>query len=89
MSSTSFPICGSKEESMEYTLFLCEHTKAIWFGSSLGFLSHVDRNIGIMEWWSKSIEIKDDCGLQKDVNQTSLAIVIWWAVWKARNNFIF
>lgn len=48
--------------------------QSCWFGSSLSFFSHVDRNIGIVEWWSNLMELKDELGLQKDVNLAFVAL---------------
>lgn len=47
---------------MEHALFLCDHARAIWFGSNLGFLSHSNRNMEIVEWWKSLKKLNNENG---------------------------
>ena len=58
--ATTFVICDSEEETMEMSFFFfCNHARLVWFGSNTGYLSHLDRNMGIVDWWTKLIKLKD------------------------------
>lgn len=52
--STFCPICESKEEIVE-ALILCDHVRAVWFGSNFGYLSQFDKKYGY-------------CGMVEEVN---------------------
>ena len=43
----------------------------------------------IAEWWGNLMKMNDSVRMEKDLNLPSIVLSIWWASWKARNNYIF
>lgn len=87
--STMCPICDSEEETVEHTIFLCDHARVVWFGFNSGFLTYSTRSMDIAEWWGNLMKMNDSVRMEKDLNLPSIVLSIWWASWKARNNYIF
>ena len=52
-------ICDFEEETVEHTLFFCDHARAVWFGSNIGYLSHFDKSVSIVEWLKKLMDLKN------------------------------
>ena len=74
---------------MEHALFLCNYARAVWFGCNLEFLAHSIRSMDIVEWWGNILNLNDMAWKQENPNLPSMVLIIWWALWKSRNNFIF
>ena len=78
---------------MEYSLKLSDHAMTAWFGSNLGYLFHLDRAVGVMDWWIKFMEVKDwrnfHVFIAKGVPSYLHCPCYMVGFVKSRNNFIF
>ena len=43
----------------------------------------------IVEWWEFFMKLNNENGGLEGPNLVSMVLTTWWAVWKARNSFIF
>lgn len=55
--------------------FFCDHARAIWFISSLGFLFHSNNNIAVLE---EFMGLNNDFGTQKEPHLSSIVLATWW-----------
>lgn len=81
------PICEVEGESIEHTLFRCSWTRAVWFGSGKTFWV-LDNPIESADRWMEELL----CGtLAKETSKETVGEIfqICWAIWKARNDYVF
>ena len=45
--------------------------------------------MGIVEWWGNLMKLNDTVWMKENPNLPSMALIIWLALWKAKNNLIF
>ncbi|XP_072971995.1 uncharacterized protein [Typha angustifolia] len=79
--STTCTICKSENETIEHLLVGCNMARAVWFASSLGY--KFDNSPSRMDLWI--MELSNSFSTE----QLSLAFSIIWAIWKARNSWVF
>ncbi|XP_058198449.1 uncharacterized protein LOC131313970 [Rhododendron vialii] len=80
-------LCNSEKESIEHILFHCPWTRAVWFGCGKAFWI-LDSPIHSADKWMEDLL----CGyLAKETLPEEAAAIfqIFWAIWKARNSFVF
>ena len=73
---------------MEHARFLFNYARSVWFGCNLGLLADSMRNMDILEWWGNILNLNDMAWKQENPNLPSMALIMWWPLWKAINNFI-
>lgn len=81
------PICENAKETMEHVLFHCPWSRAVWFGSNKAYWV-LHKEIGAVDKWMESLICGD---LAKETSREDLGEIfqLCWAIWKARNNWIF
>lgn len=87
ISSPICPICESASESIEHLLFHCPWSRAVWFGSGMAFWILQKEIVAVDKWMEDML-----CGcLAKETNREVVGAIfqMCWAIWKARNNFVF
>lgn len=80
-------ICNDASESIEHLLFHCPWSKAVWFGSGKAFWVFHNEIRAVDKWMEDIL-----CGcLSKETSKEVVGDIfqICWAIWKARNNFVF
>lgn len=65
------------------------HARAVWFGSKLGLLIDEGSSIGIHKWWKQNMDPETSDTPLTSHDPKACMLIIWWAMWKARNDFIF
>ncbi|KAL7253272.1 hypothetical protein ACSBR1_007747 [Camellia fascicularis] len=80
-------VCSQSSESIEHVFFGCAWTKAVWFGSDLGFRVELHSILSFQQWFG---EIRAQM-TEEESCKPLLCRVIWlcWSIWKARNAYIF
>ena len=78
------PICAFEEETVEHAILFCDHARAVWFGSNIGYLSHFDRNVSIVEWWKKLMDLKNMAYLKRETDLISFVFTRWAEGWKSQ-----
>lgn len=56
---------------MEHALFFCNHTRAVWFRSYLGFQVHEDQITSVQSWWNNLVgrgDVRENHILEKGSN---------------------
>ncbi|KAI7986321.1 putative ribonuclease H protein [Camellia lanceoleosa] len=85
--SPSCPICGAITETIEHLLFHCNRTRAVWFGSDLGFLSSIGVTSSARAW---TVSLFENCTNDKErKDRVDKATVVGWFILKARNDWVF
>lgn len=86
-SNPTCPICESANETMEHLLFHCPWSRAVWFGSNKAYWVF-QKDIGAVDKWMEDLLCGD---LAKETRREDLGEIlqICWAIWKARNRFVF
>lgn len=59
---------------------LCNHARAVWFGSNLGFLTYSMRSMDIVKWWENLMKLNGTMRMQENPNLPSMALTIWPAL---------
>ncbi|XP_058183909.1 uncharacterized protein LOC131301564 [Rhododendron vialii] len=81
------PICASTNETIEHLLFHCPRSRAVWFGSGKAYWV-LQREITAVNKWIE--ELLYGCLAKESSREIVGAIFdICWAIWKARNSFVF
>lgn len=88
-SSTICPICKVEEETVELVLFLCNHARAVWSGSNIGFLTHSYGDLDIVEWQKNLENLNKVKGRREGPDLATMSLNTCWVLWNGRNNFIF
>lgn len=86
--SACCPVCGGQEETLIHLFTGCDWTKAVWFGSPLQWGQVPSPSLSFKDWFEQKMKCL------KNLNDDPASIValfynILWAIWKARNEFIF
>lgn len=59
---------------MEHALFLRDRGRAVWVGFNIGYLFHFDKNVGVVEWWKKLINLRNNAHLEEETDHVSLVL---------------
>ena len=73
-------VCGSMGESVLHTLSLCHFTQQVWADAGFGAIVRIQA-VDILTWM-------EDCRLSLKEGDESLFVVLCWALWNNRNNFM-
>lgn len=78
-----------EEETAEHVLFLCNHARAVWSGSNMGFLTYSYGNLDIVEWWKNLENLNKVKDRREGPDLATMSLNTWCVSWNARNNLIF
>ncbi|XP_057993039.1 uncharacterized protein LOC131174026 [Hevea brasiliensis] len=80
----SCPICAAEEETIEHTLFWCNHARATWFVSANTYKPNLVGFGSFSLWWSAILNefCEDQLGL-------CFRAISYWIIWKERNLAVF
>lgn len=81
------PICEEENESIEHILFRCPWTKTVWIGSGKAFWTQTHPVVSADKWMEDLL-----CGSlakETDIDTVGALFQLCWAIWKARNEWVF
>ncbi|KAM6552927.1 hypothetical protein CsatB_013689 [Cannabis sativa] len=76
------PICRVAEESIEHALLLCTQPKLVWDRVGIGTATAATGASNFLNWCIQSFATADAA-------QRKLLPVLCWAIWSARNDFVW
>lgn len=81
------PIWENLTKTLEHLLFHCPLSKAGWFGSNKAFWVF-QKEIVLVDWWMED-RLCGELAKVTSRQDTGEILQICWAIWRARNNFVF
>ncbi|XP_021684459.2 uncharacterized protein LOC110667803 [Hevea brasiliensis] len=80
-------VCNTEEETLEHTLFWCDHARATWFLRPCSYKLNPIGFSSIREWWTKLFQEVLIGHLSPEL--LKYAAITCWQIWKDRNNMVF
>ena len=74
------PVCGTSEESVLHALVTCQKSTQVWDRVGIGTPSRSPQSF--FQWIT-------DCFQHHDGERQSFISTVCWALWSARNNFVW
>lgn len=81
LNDTMCPICGLCSESIRHIIFECQHARAAWFASPIGYRPD-DAPPDLAKWILL-------IGSQLTTDDLTFSLSLMWEIWKARNECVF